>query len=266
MQPQEVVQQMRKTYDRYFMNNGYQRRYPRPNEATLDFVLTSRVRAIEHILDFGCGNGRYALALLERSSDHVTAYDISAPSLAEFENRLRSTPYRPRVRFVHDDFGSLARIGPYDTILMLFGVLSHLCDRASRIDMLRRMRGMIRSDGRFVLSVPTRLRRRPYELLRHGLMRRFGTARAPLDEAGNILFTRRVNGERLAFFYHLYTPSELQAELAAAGFAIRRWEAESLLPEWWVTRSPLVGRIDRRLAACLSPALGYGMRVLAVPA
>ncbi|RKP52804.1 class I SAM-dependent methyltransferase [Trinickia fusca] len=265
MQPHEIVQQMRKTYDRYFMSSLYRQRYPRPNEATLDFVLRSRVREIEHVLDFGCGNGRYAFPLLQRSHDCVTAYDISALSLAEFESRLRDTPYRSRVRFVHDDLDTLARLGQYDVILMLFGVLSHLGDRATRIDMLKRLRGMMRADGRLVLSVPSRLRRYPGVLLRHALARCLRTAHAPLDEAGNIFYTRSANGDRMTFFYHLYTLDELRAELATAGFAVRRSEAESVLPERWVTQSSFVGQLDRCLAACLMPSLGYGMRVLATP-
>jgi SAM-dependent methyltransferase len=259
-----IADQMRHTYDRYFSGQGYRRRYPRPNEATLDYLLANGAREAARILDFGCGNGRYALALLALTPARVTAYDISGASLREFEHALARTPHADRVCFVHDDLAALTRTGPHDLALLLFGVLSHLGDRAARIDALRRLRMLLHDDGRLILSVPSRRRRRPFDLARCGLMRALARARPPLDEPGSVAFTRRVAGEALTFFYHLYTVQELRDELEIAGFALRHCEAESLLPEWCVTRSPRLARLDRALARRLPPALGYGIRVLAV--
>ena len=52
-------------YDHYFACHDYEKRYPQPNAATLQFLLTHGARQATQILDFGCGNGRYALALLQ---------------------------------------------------------------------------------------------------------------------------------------------------------------------------------------------------------
>jgi SAM-dependent methyltransferase len=260
-----VAGQMKSTYDRYFLSSGYQQRYPRPNVGTLDFLLENGARNADCILDFGCGNGRYSLALLEHSQATLTAYDISAPSLAEFESRLRDTPYRERVTFVHDDWKCLEETESPDLILMLFGVLSHIGDSSARIETLSRLRRLIREDGRLILSVPSVFRRRPGDMLKSTFARRLGLAKAPLNESGNIYFTREVNGDLLTFFYHLYTLKRLRAELAAAGFAIRHCEAESVLPEWLLMRSKLLCAVDHALSAWIPPELGYGIRVLATP-
>ncbi|CAB3761807.1 hypothetical protein LMG29739_03723 [Paraburkholderia solisilvae] len=260
-----IAHEMRRTYDQYFSNDGYRRRYPRPNAGTLDHLLSNGARTATRILDFGCGNGRYSLALLEHSHAQLTAYDISAASLAEFQRNLAGTALQDRVTLVHDDLAKLGAPASYDLILMLFGVLSHIGARAARIEMLARLRGLLRDDGRLILSVPSVYRRRPWELLKCALARRLRRAAAPQDEAGNIEFTRHVGGHRLTFFYHLYTLNELRTELAAAGFAVREFEAESVLPEWCVTQWNIVRRIDQCIAARIAPALGYGIRVLAVP-
>lgn len=261
-----VAAEMQRTYDRYFSSDGYRQRYPQPNATTLAFLLDNGARSAVRILDFGCGNGRYALALLAESNAQVTAFDISAASLTEFADALKRTPYGARVAFVHDDLSALGQPASYDLILMLFGVLSHLGDRAARVRTLSALHRLLRSDGRLILSVPSIYRRRPWELLKAALARRLGRAQPPQDEAGNIHFTRQVNGDSLTFFYHLYTLRDLRADLAAAGFAIQHCEAESVLPEWWVTQSRALRGLDRIVSRGIAPALGYGIRVLARPA
>ncbi|HEV3105681.1 MAG TPA: class I SAM-dependent methyltransferase [Trinickia sp.] len=265
MEPNEIASEMQRTYDQYFQSESYRHRYPRPNAATLAYLIRNGACEAGRILDFGCGNGRYSLALLAHSRALVTAYDISLASLLEFDRSLNETPYRDRVTFVHDDLFGLGPASSCDLILMLFGVLSHLGDRATRIKALSRLRGLIREDGRLVLSVPSIYRRRPWELVKCALARRLGRAQPPLNEGGNIYFMRHAYGHRLTFFYHLYTLEDLRADLAAAGFAIQHCEAESILPESWVTRSDFLARLDAHLSAWISPALGYGIRVLAVP-
>jgi SAM-dependent methyltransferase len=255
---------MQRTYDWYFMSNGYRDRYPRPNAATLNYILANGAREASSILDFGCGNGRYSLELLARCKARLTGYDISASSLQEFSESLWRSVLRERVALVHDDLFALAEQGPYDMILMLFGVLSHVGDRAARIRMLSVLRKLIRAEGRLIVSVPSAFRRRPTDLAKWSLARRFGLARAPQDEPRNIYFTRRVNGCRVRFFYHLYTRVELENELAEAGFRVLHCEAESFFPEQWVTRSAFVRRIDAWFSRWAPATFGYGIRALAV--
>ncbi|WP_176992745.1 bifunctional 2-polyprenyl-6-hydroxyphenol methylase/3-demethylubiquinol 3-O-methyltransferase UbiG [Collimonas sp. OK242] len=261
----DISRTMQETYDHYFLSDGYRRRYPEPNVATMTYLLEKGLAGVDQILDFGCGNGRYSLALLEKSQAHLTAYDISAASLTEFESRLRTTSHRERVTFVYDDLDGLNKYAYYDAILMLFGVLSHVVERNLRLQTLHKMRSLIRADGKLILSVPSVFRRRPWELFKYGLARTLGHARPPQNEAGNIRFTRRIQRRNLTFFYHLYSLRTLREELAEAGFAISEWQPESVFPEWLVTQSSLMRCIDQRLCSWIPAELGYGMRVLANP-
>jgi SAM-dependent methyltransferase len=258
-----VADEMKNTYDKYFLSNGYTDRYPVPNTATLDYILRNGARHTAHILDFGCGDGRYALALLARTDARLTGYDISEPSLQALERNLQGTPYRERVTLVAGDIDNLAGNGTYDLVLMLFGVLSHVGNRAARIKTLRRLHERMSPGAQLILSVPSIYRRRPLDLLRYACARQLGKATPPQHEAGSIYFVRHVHGERLRFFYHLYTVARLRDELQAAGFVLQDTEAESVFPEWWLMRSPRLQRIDRKLSKWLAASLGYGIRARA---
>ena len=259
----DIARQMRETYDKYYRSHGYRERYPVPNAATLDYLLRHGAREAAHILEFGCGDGRYARALLERTRARLTGFDISAPSLQELARSLNGSPHRDRVTLVSGTIDDLPHDEQYDLVLMLFGVLSHLGDRRTRIDTLCRLRERMRPGGRLILSVPSIYRRRPLDLCRHACARWRGHASPPLHEAGNIGFVRYVHGERLSFFYHLYTARRLADELRAAGFLLRDCEAESVFPEWWLMRSARLQTLDRTLAKSVTPSLGYGIRACA---
>ena len=264
-QPIDVNAAMRATYDHYYSSAGYRQRYPEPNQATLEYLMAHGAGSAANILDFGCGNGRYAMALLGRSQARITGYDISPASLAEFAALLQLTPYRERVALVDGEVGNLRPEEPYDLVLMLFGVLSHVGARAERIKVLRRLRALMKAEGKLILSVPSVYRRRPLELLEFSVRRRLGRAGPPQDEAGNIFFSRAISGKPLQFFYHLYSPADLRDDLAQAGFKVAECRPESLLPEWLVTQSTLARRLDKLVLPILPAALGYGIRVVAYP-
>ncbi|MDE2430559.1 MAG: hypothetical protein KGM99_17710, partial [Burkholderiales bacterium] len=63
----------------------------------------------------------------------------------------------------------------------------------------------------------------------------------------------------------LYTINGLSAELREAGFKITKLSPESLLPEWMITQSIILGRIDEALLPLLPAALGYGIKAVAEP-
>jgi len=255
--PENPRHRMRELYDSYYLSHDYDRRYPRPNIGTLDFLLRHGAAEARRIADVGCGNGRYAMPLLERGSAELVACDISHAAVDAFAARLAQTPHAHRVQLVAGGPESLPGAPVFDCIVMLFGVLSHIGPREVRIDALRQLRLRAAADARLLVSVPSRWRRRPVELL---LSLRRGYSRF-----GDIEFTRLISGRPQTFDYHLYTVRGLRADLAEAGWRIERLEAESLLPEWLVTQWPSLGRLDRWVQRFLPAALGYGIRVSALP-
>jgi SAM-dependent methyltransferase len=258
-----VSSSMQVLYDRYFQSRDYQQRYPRPNASTLQCVLELVASRALRVVDVGAGNGRYTVELLRSTPAHVTASDISGEALAELSLRLGEEALdASRIQLVHGPVEVLP-LENYDLVLLLFGVLSHAGQRSQRVALLQQLASRAHSGTRLVLSVPSVWRRRPFEMLR-ALASRIWKNRRAL-ELGDIWFSRIIDGSRADFFYHLYSLSQLKTELADAGWALVKAEPESLLPEWVISQSPWMERLDLRVQKILPAPLGYGIRVVAVP-
>jgi len=261
----EITAALVELYDIYYLSGEYRHRYPKPNRSTLEFLLKHGAASATRILDFGCGNGRYALPLLQRTNARVVGFDISQAAIDEFAGYLRGSPLATRATLFCGNAELLERQGQYDLIMLLFGVLSHVGERADRVRTLRQMRRLLADRGTLILSVPSVFRRRPRNLLYAALRRASGTATKSQKEPGNIFLVRNIADARRRMFYHLYSLKGLEEELQESGFALRVRTPESLLPEWAVTQSNLLGKIDAALLSLLPPSLGYGIRVAADP-
>lgn len=252
-----------RAYDLYFASDFYDSRYPAPNASTLAFLWRHGAHRARRVLDVGCGNGRYALALLARGSGHVVGCDISKAALAAFEARLHGLPERARVDLVLGDVRSLPSQASFDCLLMLFGVLGHIGPRPERVAALRALRECAAPNARLLLSVPSVWRRLPGALLRSFARRLTGQPSAGPDAWADVEYQRVIQGDPVRFHYHLYRVATLRAELAEAGWWLAAVEAESVLPEKWVCASAWVARVDRWLQRGVPAGLGYGIRGVA---
>jgi SAM-dependent methyltransferase len=261
----QVAIAMADLYDHYYFSQEYSKRYPQPNATTLGFLMENGAENARNVLDYGCGNGRYAIPLLQKTNAHVTAFDISSAAIEEFAMRLHGTAFVDRARLVHWDAGLLDQHGKFDLVLMMFGVLSHVGDRAARLATLRLLRNLMQPQSKLVLSVPSIFRRRPFELLRAQLLGKKGNTSRGKIESGSIFFTRNIDRTPRQFFYHLYSVTGLTAEMRDAGFRLTKLEPESVLPEWMITQFPMLGELDAALLPMLPAALGYGIRAVAEP-
>ncbi|HZT88612.1 MAG TPA: class I SAM-dependent methyltransferase [Stellaceae bacterium] len=257
---------MRRSYDRYYETGLYDSRYPRPNPHMLDLILRELGETRGRVLDFGCGSGRYALPLAHRPGVSVFGYDVSAAAIHELRRRMAraraSGAVGGQLDLLCGSFAELERrLGDdrgFDLVMLLFGVLGHIQSRRQRISMLRSLRARLRPGGRLILTVPNRARR-------FRLEQRQAAANAAL-ESGDIRYSRGGGSGAIELYYHLYTLPEFTGELAEAGFAVRRLEAESVLPERAVLTSPVGARLDKALRAVTPLSLAYGFVAVAEPA
>jgi cyclopropane fatty-acyl-phospholipid synthase-like methyltransferase len=255
---------MARVYDKYFSTGFYHLRYPEANKHTFHSIL-SELQKLEpgprHILDFGCGSGRYLLPILKGTENNFTAYDISETPLKLLAERLDIEGGQERVSILHGDLEQLTqhieKKGKVDLIMLMFGVLSHVGDRATRLKLLRRLGTFLVNDSsRIILSVPNQLRRFTYMN---------GDVTQADQEPGNITYSRSYKGTELNFFYHLYTPDTLVAELREAGLVVYKMCAESFFPECWVTSSAMVGVLDKAICKVLPTRQGYGILAVVGP-
>ena len=256
-----LTDDLRRIYDRYFASADYDARYPHPNMGTLRSLWKHGIGQAQHVLDIGCGNGRYALPVLYGSRAWLTACDISNVALAVLRQRLVGQPdCLRRLQTFQGDALALPGGAHYDFMLMLFGVLGHVGTKADRLATLRHLRTLALPTCTLMLSVPSVWRRRPVEALASWWRRR-GTP----GDWHDIHFERRIDNAQVAFFYHLYSLDELRCDLTEGGWHILRVEAESILPEWLITPRPWLNRLDAWCAPACPSGLGYGIRVVARP-
>lgn len=241
-------------YERYFRSGVYDERYPRANPWVL-----SRIRKLlpegGHVIDYGCGSGRYLFALRGHAGK-AAGFDVSPAALDLLSTRADEARW-PDLGVLGPDPEALdshcAAHGPADLVLCLFGVLGHMRCRAEREAALRRMAGLLRpGSGRLILSVPNRWRRFYAEQLRTGT-------------DGAIRYTRALRDAPLQMHYQLYGPARVRAELAAAGLYLEALRAESVFGESLLTRNGLARRVDRVVAPVLPAAAGYGLLAVAAP-
>lgn len=244
-------------YEVYYRSGSYDRRYPRPNPAVLARALDA-LGPRSHLIDFGCGTGRYLMALAPHVA-RAAGFDISPTALALLRQRLTEPPPMDVAVLGPEPLAldsHVARHGPADLVLCLFGVLAHIQPAAARAETLAMLAGLIAPDtGRLLISVPNRRRRFLREQRAAGQGAR-----------GGITYTRRTEDGPVDLPYQLYDPQSLEAELARAGLAIRGLWAESILPESWLTRHPLWCRLDDVLRKLVPARWGYGLLVLAARA
>jgi tRNA (uracil-5-)-methyltransferase TRM9 len=240
-------------YEFYFASGNYDRRYPRPNPTVLRIARGLLPRG-GHLIDFGCGSGRY-LMTLRHHAGVAAGFDVSETALALLRSKLARSG-SGSVSILGPDPAELdahvAERGRADVVLCLFGVLSHIEGRAARRETLGRLARLLDpSRGRLVISVPNRLRRfrREQRALR----------------ADEIRYSRRFGPRAIELPYKLFDPESFRAELREAGFAIERLVAESVVAEAGVARSPVLRTLDRLACPLLPAAWGYGLLAVARP-
>ncbi|MBW4706664.1 class I SAM-dependent methyltransferase [Roseobacter sp. YSTF-M11] len=245
-----------RSYLLYFGSGHYDRRYPNPNITTWRRILTLLPEQA-HVVDFGCGNGRYLLRLKSKVKQ-AAGYDINPVALEMLSERAKELGWHD-LSVLGPDPTSLATYvqqkGQADLVLCLFGVLAHIESRSDRIVALQQMHDLLKPTvGRLLISVPNKARRFLAEQKQAGS-----------GAAGLIRYTRTMDGTRVTLPYQLFDPARLTAELAEAGFQIAMIRAESVLPESLLTTYAPLRWIDSILTRMCPASLGYGLIAVAVP-
>ncbi len=247
-----------RNYNQYFASRLYEQRYPCPNPSCLALIMNEIRQQGTRVLDFGCGNGRYAAPLLERTDAALVAYDISPEALRELSQRQAPHIQSGRLQPVLGDLTALREAADsgerFDLAIMMFGVLGHIFPQTSRQEALSTIRDLLRPSGRLIVTVPNAGRR---------FLKEQTAARRQNREPGDILYRRRTHNRTIHMYYHLYTLEEFQQELKQAGFHLVRLRAESVLPESGVVKSTPLRWLDRMLVAATPLRYAYGFLAVA---
>ncbi|KJZ08703.1 hypothetical protein TW85_23385 [Marinomonas sp. S3726] len=256
---------MAEQYNQYYQSGLYKTRYPSANPNVLSFIHTQLsllpINPKSQVLDFGCGQGRYLLALANTYNLHFIGYDISERAISDLEellllnhntnNKIHLFCKKQKLKNYLEDSK------PISLSLMMFGVLSHITQASERVKVLKENKAQLASqEGAILLSVPNRSRRflfkQAWNIVKN----------ISLKNSESIQYQRK---GKIKLNYHLYTLSSLKQELALAGLEAIISQAESMLPEKWVLSHPLLAKLDKVLCHLLPIQFAYGFLVLAKP-
>jgi tRNA (uracil-5-)-methyltransferase TRM9 len=256
------------SYDRYYGSGLYDARYPRPNPPTYRAALRL-ARTSSRILDFGAGSGRYTVPFLCATNAFICAYDVSADACKALELQATAAEAGSQRLLITDDLDAVRAAGPYDLVVALFGVLSHIEGKENRIDILSSIRSVIGRGGLLLLTVPHALRRFPLHPSSDdrgsessGAFSARAQARRYFPSARPVIYRHHVENEARPFPYYLFSRRELTAELSAAGFALEVLESDSILPERRLVGRPALAPVDEFLCRLLPSWAGYGLRAI----
>jgi SAM-dependent methyltransferase len=221
------------------------------------------------ILDFGAGSGRYTMPLLRSTDAFLCAYDISVDACEILKARASSAGVASQRLLVTSDLDVASAAGPYDLVLALFGVLSHIEKSEDRMKVLTSIRSMLVPGGRFLVTVPNSFRRFPLHSSRSGREGEIGDS-SPLLASPRSYFPRQrlvnyshyLENVQETFPYYLFSRQGLVTELSASSFNLDILEADSVLPERNLVRNSTLGLVDSLLCWMLPSWAGYGLRAV----
>jgi len=124
------------------------------------FILERRARlvrpllpaGVDHLVDFGCGNGAQSL-MFSGDCERLTGFDVSDEFLADFRREIGARGLEGRVSAVATGEGPIPLDDGAADVVISFTVLEHVSDERAA---LAEMRRILRPGGKLILTVPNR--------------------------------------------------------------------------------------------------------------
>ncbi|MCX7793198.1 MAG: class I SAM-dependent methyltransferase [Thermodesulfovibrionales bacterium] len=126
------------------MDNFWSKTASIPSTVKPDYLLFKYLKPEYRIIDVGCGNGNIALAL-GLLGYSVTGVDINQSAIERANQKAQSLRL-PNVNFITADICNSHIDGCYD-IAIMNAFMTTLVDEALRVEVLRRIRDLLRNNG-----------------------------------------------------------------------------------------------------------------------
>jgi SAM-dependent methyltransferase len=223
---QEKRGQVRQVYET--IANEYDRRIPGEGptddlftDTEYDFLL-SKVDPSDHVLDMGCGTGRFTVPLAERAAT-VVGLDISPQMLAVNGEKLADRGLEAELR--EGDMTSLPfPDATFDAITSMLALMHIPLDDREQV-FLEAAR-VLKPGGRLLIGVKNAI----FERLFPG--DRFATVDVTDVEAGELVFTETEAGQELSAPWHSFSPDDLARLTAEAGMSLVHLRGNSPVAAW----------------------------------
>lgn len=173
------------------------------------------LRPSDRVLLVGCGAGRDLIALRKLGCD-VTGLE-QTPELVEL-GREHLVRHGVTATLLTGFVETFDFDGSYDAVIFSSGCYSCLCQSASRVAALARIKARLSPDGRVIISYPMLVRRSPWSVRLTRIGARLG--RADWRPESGDSFSRDHPAPRILRYQHLFNPGEVARECAAAGLRV----------------------------------------------
>ena len=183
---------LQSTYDRIAAHFSKTREHPWPE---VESFLSGRSGRVA--LDVGCGNGRHTELLADRAETAV-GVDVSRGLLDEASARARDRGFADATAFVHGDAAALPVRDDAVDLAVYVAALHHLSPRDARVESLTELARVLAPDGVALVSA-------------------WSTEHDRFDREEGFDTTidwTLPGGETVPRYYHVYSPSEFEADLA----------------------------------------------------
>jgi ubiquinone/menaquinone biosynthesis C-methylase UbiE len=183
---------LQSTYDRIAAHFSKTREHPWPE---VESFLSGRSGRVA--LDVGCGNGRHTELLADRAETAV-GVDVSRGLLDEASARARDRGFADATAFVHGDAAALPVRDDAVDLAVYVAALHHLSPRDARVESLTELARVLAPDGIALVSA-------------------WSTEHDRFDREEGFDTTidwTLPGGETVPRYYHVYSPSEFEADLA----------------------------------------------------
>ncbi|PSP73800.1 SAM-dependent methyltransferase [Halobacteriales archaeon QS_3_64_16] len=156
-------------------------------------------------LDVGCGNGRHAGPLAERT-DEVIGVDVSREVLGEARRRAGEQGYADSLALLQGDGARLPVRADTIDIALSIATIHHLPDRSSRVASLDELARVLAPGGRALVSSWS---------VTHDRFERTTGFDTTIDWT-------LPNDETVPRYYHIYDRAEFDADLTASALVVDR--------------------------------------------
>jgi ubiquinone/menaquinone biosynthesis C-methylase UbiE len=190
-------------------------------DAEFDFVL-HKVQPTDHVLDMGCGTGRFTLPLAQRAA-RVSGLDISSEMLAVNGGKLAEHGLQPDL---HE--GTMTALpfpdATFDVIISMLALMHIPVEDRQRV--FAEAARVLKPGGRLVVGVKNEV----FERLFSG--DRFATVDVTDVNAGELIFTETRAGQELSAPWYSFSPDDLSRLTALAGLRLVNLRGNSPLSAW----------------------------------
>ncbi|GAA0263633.1 class I SAM-dependent methyltransferase [Halobacterium noricense] len=201
------------TYDRIAEHFSKTREYPWPE---IETFLADRTGSVA--VDVGCGNGRHT-ELLAECADRAVGVDASRGLLDEARERAADHDFDAAL--VAGDAERLPLAADVADLAVYIATIHHLPDRDARVASLDELARVLTADGDALVSAWStthdkfdREARNPSE------SRTAEGSEISVEGFDTTVDWTLPGGETVPRFYHVYSPEEFRADLAASSLAV----------------------------------------------